>query len=409
MDILCIVILRMCDRKNRRKQKNPTRHNNPKDSDSDNDLIKQIFGIVDGNSETEEEREPEQFCNNPTCNHIESTKRQRIEQKEIESLDDLIQLAKMFHCKNNKQYFGINLRVLYNLIEPLSELKNLIGMKKVKDNIVNQILFFLQGFNDKKCGECIDCKNDIVCLKSQNTDMMHTVITGPPGVGKTELGKIMGHIYKNMGILSNGDMKIVSRNDLIGKYLGHTANKTQKMIDSCEGGVMFIDEAYSLGNPEGRDSFSKECLDTLNQNLTDKRNFLCIIAGYKKSLENCFFAYNEGLRRRFSFRYDIEKYNAEELRDIFIYKVKQEEWYICDGNMEQLTKFFKNNHKLFPNYGGDIETLILNCKIAHGRRALFREKNMRKYLSYEDIESGLKRFLTERKPVENNVPEGMYI
>ena len=89
------------------------------------------------------------------------------------------------------------------------------------------------------------------------------------------------------------EFKIVKRSDLIGKYLGHTAAKTQKVIDSCKGGVLFIDEAYSLGNPEGRDSFSKECIDTINQNLTEnKANLLCIIAGYKDALDKCFFAYN---------------------------------------------------------------------------------------------------------------------
>merc|ERR1711991_1200935 len=109
-----------------------------------------------------------------------------------------------------------------------------------------------------------------------NDDMLHTVITGPPGVGKTELGRILGHIYKGMGVLKKGHLKIVKRSDLIGKYLGHTAAKTQDVIDECSGGVMFIDEAYSLCNKEGRDSFSKECIDTLNQNLTERRDFLCI-------------------------------------------------------------------------------------------------------------------------------------
>ena len=92
---------------------------------------------------------------------------------------------------------------------------------------------------------------------------------------------------------------------------------------------MFIDEAYSLGDNEGRDSFSKECLDTLNQNLSDnKGKFLCIIAGYTDSLDKNFFAFNDGLRRRFTFKYVIEKYTAEELRDIFLQKVSDKGWKI---------------------------------------------------------------------------------
>jgi SpoVK/Ycf46/Vps4 family AAA+-type ATPase len=176
-------------------------------------------------------------------------------------------------------------------------------MRSVKDNIINQIVFFLQGLNNED---------------PDKNDMMHTVITGPPGVGKTELGKILGKVYKAMGILSSDKMKIVSRSDLVGKYLGHTAKKTQEVIDECKGGIMFIDEAYSLGNKEGRDSFAKECIDTINQNLTERRDFLCIIAGYRDALDDCFFSYNEGLKRRFSFRYDIEAYDANELKHIFI-------------------------------------------------------------------------------------------
>jgi stage V sporulation protein K len=72
--------------------------------------------------------------------------------------------------------------------------------------------------------------------------------------------------------VKKGTLKVVKRSDLIGKYLGHTAVQTQEIFDKAEGGVIFIDEAYSLGNPEGRDNFSKECIDTINQNLTEKKN-----------------------------------------------------------------------------------------------------------------------------------------
>ena len=161
---------------------------------------------------------------------------------------------------------------------------------------MNQIVFFLQGLNQKeRCGSCIDCSYNLPCPTNLNDDMLHTVITGSPGTGKTELGKILGKVYKAMGVLSNGTFHIAKRSDLIGRFQGHTAVKTQEFIDKCKGGVMFIDEAYSLGNKEQRDTFSKECIDTINQNLTERRDFLCIIAGYRKELNKCFFAYNPGL------------------------------------------------------------------------------------------------------------------
>lgn len=365
-----------------------------------------------GDSDEDEEKK----CTNPLCDHKTIQKGDRleiIEQIEVNSISDLIKLGKSYHCKQNKVFHGINMRILCSLVEPLTELEKLVGMREVKKNIVNQIVFFLQGFNTfDKCNNCVDCSFNLPCPKSGKQDMLHTVITGPPGVGKTRLGRILGKIYKSMGVLSGGDMKVVSRSDLIGKYLGHTAAKTQGVIDDCEGGVMFIDEAYSLGNKEGRDSFSKECLDTLNQNLTEKEDFLCIIAGYKDALEDCFFNYNEGLRRRFTFRYDIPGYDAKELQDIFATMVKQNNWklwYETNENdspevivhkqkeYEWANKYFKDNMEYFPHYGGDMETLFLNCKIYHGRRVLFLDQNKKKVISRIDIENGFNEYISHRK------------
>ena len=115
--------------------------------------------------------------------------------------------------------------------------------------------------------------------------------------------------------------KIAKRSDLVGQYVGHTAIKTQKIINSAFGGVLFIDEAYSLG---GDDAFSKECINTINQNLSENGDkFICIIAGYPAEIERCFFSQNEGLKRRFPFKYNIEKYDSKELSQIFENKVKE--------------------------------------------------------------------------------------
>jgi SpoVK/Ycf46/Vps4 family AAA+-type ATPase len=280
----------------------------------------------------------------------------------------------------------------------------MIGMENVKTQMVDQILFFLRGLNKKtKCGVCQDCVFSLPCTKTTD-DMFHTAITGPPGVGKTKLGKILGKVYKEMGILENGVMKVVSRPDLIGEYLGQTAIKTQKMIDSCKGGVLFIDEAYSLGNPEGRDSFSKECIDTINKNLSENRNFLCIIAGYKEPLEKCFFKYNEGLARRFTFRYNVDGYTAHELYEIFCLKTHADGWKLSYENFnsetpeyndgkQKMIDYFVANVGSFPNFGGDIETLFLMCKIANSRSLVDKEKFV---FSIDDIEKGLETYLKNR-------------
>lgn len=341
-------------------------------------------------------------CDNPLCDHKDWDESDTLivmpNKTKIENIDDLIEMGKLYHCRKNAEYNGINMRILNNLVAPLTELKNMVGMKSVKEAIVDQILFFLQGFNKKaKCNACIDCTYNLPCARNYD-DMLHTIITGPPGVGKTVLGKILAKVYKEMGVLSKGHFTLVKRSDLVGKYLGHTAVKTQEKINQCMGGVMFIDEAYSLGNKEGRDSFSKECLDTLNQNLTENRDLLVIIAGYSESLEDSFFNMNEGLKRRFSFRYDIEKYTASELMEIFLLKLENDNWKMGKNvDRKELLKFFDKNHAIFRNYGGDVETLLLNCKIAHCRRTLFIKPEDRKILTIEDISDGLDNFSKHRK------------
>ena len=287
---------------------------------------------------------------------------------------------------NGKRY-SIDLEKVYNLKEPLIILKNMIGMDKVKKTVLDLILYYIQRF------------------EKQNSDMLHTIIEGPPGVGKTELGKILGKVYKALGILKSDKFTIATRSDLIGQYLGQTAPKTQEVIDNAAGGVLFIDEAYSLGNSEKRDSFAKECIDTINLNLDkNKKKIIVIIAGYKEELESSFFSYNPGLKRRFPFVFTIDGYNPKELKDIFIKKVVDSNWSINKESLDEkkLVNFFTTNKKLFPYYGGDMETLFQACKLIHSKRILGKHpKNKRKF-SKEDIYDGLERFKEMRKKKEDN-------
>lgn len=225
------------------------------------------------------------ICLSNTCSHNNSIPKINI--SNINTLDELIYLGQQYNCKTFKIYKNINIRILNKILPSLLELKDLIGLDDLKHQIIDKCLYFCRGLNGEPCNQCIDCKLNLPCINN-NQNMFHTVITGPPGVGKTIFAKILASIYCNLGVIKTNNINIVSREDLISGYLGRTAKKTQQIIDSSLDGVLFIDEAYSLGNTGDTDSYSKECIDIITKNLSEKRNFICIIAGYKKDIEECF-------------------------------------------------------------------------------------------------------------------------
>ena len=295
---------------------------------------------------------------------------------EIESLDDLLKLINDYPLKFDVEY-NINMKAMHDIKQPLLSLKNMIGMNKLKNNIVDQILYFVQNLHKGK--------------DKSHQDFMHTVIYGPPGTGKTETAKIMGSIFSNLGILKRKTFKKATRADLIAGYLGQTAIKTRDMIKDCLGGVLFIDEAYALGNPEKRDSFAKECIDTLCEGLSDhKEEIMVIIAGYEEELKNCFFSYNQGLDSRFTWRFSTDDYSYKELFLIFKKKVNEIGWKL---NNKVKDSWFEDKMDYFKFYGRDIETLLAKIKIAHGRRVFCLPDEKKKKISLKDMQKGFDMFL----------------
>lgn len=294
---------------------------------------------------------------------------------DIKNLDDLIKLGETYDPKDKNKYV-INMKALHNCVPTLKELNSMIGMKNIKETVLDLIFFRLQNFEDDK------------------EELWHLVIQGSPGCGKTEVSKILGKLYYGLGIVKYDKFMIVKRSDLIGKYLGHTAKQTQQVFDDAEGGVLFIDEAYSLGNPEGRDSFAKECIDTINLNLTEKKNTVVIIAGYKEQLNESFFNYNPGLNRRFKMRLNVDTYDAKELRQIFIKKLKENKWDIFDNDEEKQIplSFFEKNRSSFKYNGGDIENLWHMTKIVHARRVFGKSYDLVKKISFIDVQNALKMY-----------------
>jgi SpoVK/Ycf46/Vps4 family AAA+-type ATPase len=308
-------------------------------------------------------------------------------QFEINNVADLLKMIEEYPDDKDVEY-NIDIQSLHKIKEPLIDLNSMIGMQNVKENIVDQILFYIQNLH-KPCDNQETNKKQAVY-----NDFMHTVIYGPPGTGKTEIAKIIGSIFSKLGILTKGTFKKVTRSDLVAGYLGQTAIKTKDVVKECLGGVLFIDEAYSLGNQEKRDSFSKECIDTLCEALSDyKDNLMVIIAGYETDLNECFFKYNQGLSSRFTWRFKIDEYNAAELYNIFIKKINDSGWIIDNSNINVNVKWFEKNKGLFKFYGRDIETLFAKTKIAHSRRVFCLDVKLKKILTMADIDKGLEIYV----------------
>ena len=267
-------------------------------------------------------------------------------------------------------------------LDVLNELNSIIGLKYLKEQLTNQIIFFLLNLFDPS-----------------EEMYLHTVITGNPGSGKTTIANIIAKIYKSLGFLSNDTIVKADRASLIAEYLGQTAIKTKKVLNSAKGGVLLIDEAYSLGSTStSSDSFAKECVDTLNQYLSEHANdFICIIAGYEKAIEDCFFKQNEGLKRRFSWRFNIDNYDAEDLYSILLNQLKN--WKL-DVDSKYVIDQIKKNMNYFSNNGGDTKVLLEKCQVIYARRIICMNTFIDKTLSKDDFNEGLKNFLITRKGSE---------
>ena len=298
----------------------------------------------------------------------------------VEDIENVTQLLEFIdYLKKSREYRkSLDYKQLIKLEEPLKELESLIGMHTVKKNIIYQIMYYI------KKGYSLN-------------EMLHTAVYGPPGSGKTSLAHIIGKIYLQLGILKNNKFVIGNRSNLIAKYLGQTAIKTKELMDSAKGGVLFIDEVYQLGAARdgNRDSFAKECVDTINQYLTENMGeIVVIVAGYETDVKECFFAQNQGLERRFPWTYDVGDYTPADLEAIFIKQAREHGYDFSIDAIE--SSFFTTNMKHFTFGGGDTENLMNKCKLVQSMRTLGSVSKDNIFVR-DDIERGFKLFMEHKE------------
>lgn len=248
-----------------------------------------------------------------------------------------------------------------SLEELLDELNNLVGLENVKLKVHDLIAFHKVQLLRKNVGLPIP----------QHT--MHMAFVGNPGTGKTTVARIVGRMYKQLGLLSKGHFMEVSRTDLIAGYQGQTALKVKKVIEKVIGGVLFIDEAYSITENEHSDSYGRECLTELTKALEDYRNDLVVIvAGYTEPMIK-FFNSNPGLKSRFNTFIEFNDYNTNELLEM-LKKICDKDNYILTDDVldvikKQIETIVVRNDKQFGN-GRFIRNLYEEMIVNHAKRVI---------------------------------------
>ena len=253
------------------------------------------------------------------------------------------------------------------LEEALAELDDLIGLEEVKAEI----------------HKLVDYTKVVQARKKQGLKVpsisYHCVFTGNPGTGKTTVARILGDIYRELGLLKSGHLVETDRSGMVGRYVGETAIKTNELIDSALDGVLFIDEAYALAGG-GQSDYGAEAIATLLKRMEDDRDRLVVVvAGYSKEMKD-FLDANSGMRSRFNRYINFPDYSAEELAAMFRMRARKNQFLLAPDLDAGLVKFMKKVTKHpDPRFGnGRYVRNLFETAVERQAQRLASEKDLTK-------------------------------
>ncbi|CAM3089391.1 AAA family ATPase [Sporolactobacillus spathodeae] len=245
--------------------------------------------------------------------------------------------------------FPIDEKISHAPLEKLEfRLKKLVGMKDIKQ-MVKELYAWLY----------VCRKREELYLKAERQSL-HMLFKGNPGTGKTTVARLLSHLLAEMGVLTKGHLVEVERADLVGEYIGQTAQKTRDLVKKALGGVLFIDEAYALARG-GEKDFGKEAIDTLVKQMEDHHDeFVLILAGYSEEMDD-FLSINPGLPSRFPMILSFPDFTGSELLGIALQMVKERDYVLTTEAEKRLSRHLRQkalNQEMHFSNGRYVRNLV---------------------------------------------------
>jgi len=313
--------------------------------------------------------------------------------------DDIVDELFRYSRQNKKNLKEIHIKIkdisyidLDSVLQAIGEkkdlkawdkLNNLKGVEDIRDKI-KSIVKTVKSKKKEVDTSFSTIKRFTKFDKAKDKTLINIVLTGNPGTGKSTIAQIIGEIFKEEGILEGGQFIKVSKSDLVGQYIGETAIKTREKIEEAKGGILFIDEAYSLAEDE---HFGREAINELVDAITEYYSELCVIvAGYPEEMEN-FLKSNEGLKSRFPYKIHIEDYTPDILESIFDEKTKHLN--LSDEVKSIKKEYFQNFYKNRTKTSGNARFIDVLVNTLESNMLL----NNRDYIDLDDFTDEFREFL----------------